>query len=169
MRLQNLEDLLILKLKALFDIESEIIKALPKMIKKAAHPGLKVAFTEHLKITKDQLVRLRKAFTKLGKKPQKTKGEGIRGIIDDTKWLMNENMPSEAMDASLIATAQYIEHYEIAGYGTAAAWADELRQHALADLLREILKEEKEADMRLTRLALGVMNEEAMDGLIAAK
>ncbi|MES2437192.1 MAG: DUF892 family protein [Patescibacteria group bacterium] len=161
MKYSSLEDIFILKLKSLYDIEHEIIKALPKMAKKASSPDLKAAFTEHCEQSIGQKERLEEAFEILGKKPQKTKVESIRGLVEDAKWLMDEDMTPEALDASLIGAAQYVEHLEMAGYGTARAWAEQLGYDDVAELLGETLTEEEETDQKLSQLAEDAMNVEA--------
>ncbi len=165
MKYSTLDDLLLLKIKSLYDIEQEIIKALPKMVKKSSNEELKNAFRIHLEETKAQKERLDKIFDILGKKPQKTKVEAIRGLIEDAKWLMAEDMSPLALDAALIGVAQYVEHYEIAGYSTAKSWAEELGYDDIAELLVETLKEEEKTDTLLTSLAEQSLNEEALLGM----
>ena len=164
MKYSILKDLLLLKVKALYDIESELIKALPKMAKNASHGELKQAFQTHLDETKVQKERLEKIFALLGEKPKKTKVEAIRGLVEDAKWLMDEDMSPQALDASLIAAAQYVEHYEIAGYGTARSWAEHIGLNDVANLLEKNLKEEEQTDVILTSLAENALNEEALLG-----
>ncbi len=163
-KFNNLSDLLELKLKALYDIESEIIKALPKMAKAANNSELRTAFEEHLEETEGQKERLEKVFELLDLKPQKTKVEAIRGLVEDANWLTKQGMPPEALDASLVAAAQYVEHYEMAGYGSAIAWAREMGNDEIADLLTESLTEEEQADKKLSDLAESTINEAAMLG-----
>ncbi len=152
MKYETLDDVFMLKLKSLYDIEAEILKALPKMAKKASNKELKNVFQDHLKETKNQKQRLEKVFKILKKKPQKTKVEGIRGLINDASWLMKENMGPGVKDASLISAAQYIEHYERAGYGSARSWAEELGYAEIAELLNETKIEEENADTLLNSI-----------------
>ncbi len=165
MKYSTLDDLLLLKIKSLYDIEQEIIKALPKIAKKASSEQLKNVFRSHLEETKVQKDRLEKVFEILGKKAQKLKVEAIRGLVEDSKWLMEEDMSPLALDAALIGAAQYVEHYEIAGYGTAKSWAEELGYDDIAELLDETLKEEEKTDTLLTSLAEQSLNEEALLGI----
>jgi ferritin-like metal-binding protein YciE len=162
----SLHDVFLLKLQSLYDIESEIIKALPKMIKRATYPELKSGFEDHLEVTKMQKERLEDVFDELGEKSKKVSVDAIRGLIKDVSWLLQQKMTPEARDASLIAAAQYIEHYEIAGYGTALAWAEEMGHDTIADMLQETLDEERQADETLTVLAEHAMNEKALQPMI---
>lgn len=153
MKFETLYDLLELKLKALYDIESEIIKALPRLIKAVHHPKLEEAFKDHLRQTEKQKARLQKIFTLLEARPKKTKVEAIRGLVNDAKWLMKKEMRPKARDASLIAAARYIEHYEMAGYAEALNWAECLDRGDISALLETSLVEEREADKTLEALA----------------
>jgi ferritin-like metal-binding protein YciE len=153
-----LHGLFITKLHALYDMENEIVKALPKMAKKATDPELKEGFEQHLEETKNQVKRLEKAFSLLGEKAKKLKGEAIRGMVEDTSWGMTHIKGSEALDANLIAAAQYVEHYEIAGYGSAIEWAKEMGHTEVAELLEATLEEEKATDEKLDHLAKSKIN-----------
>lgn len=168
-KFENLNDLLVLKLQALYDVESELIKALPKMAKNATHPDLKEAFTMHLEETKNHKARLEDAFKALGVKAKKTTSAAIRGLIQDAGWIFEQTISREAKDALMIAAAQYVEHYEMAGYGSAAAWAEELDAGEVAGLLKDTLKEEEAADEKLGSLATGGLNAEAAEGGEATK
>lgn len=163
MKLQNLSDLLVVKLKALYDIENQLIKALPKMAKKSSDQDLKQGFTDHLEETKEHAKRLEKAFKLLELKPGKTKVEAIRGLVADTEWIIEQDITSESLDAMLIASAAYVEHYEMAGYMSAVRWATMLGNTELATLLRETLKEENAAAEKLTLLAEEKIDAEAMN------
>lgn len=162
MNVQFLDDLLILKLQSLYDIEQEIIKALPKMAKAATDEKLKALFEQHLEETKQQKTRLEEIFDLFELKPKKVEVEAIRGLVADANWLLDQEMSPEALDASLVAAAQYIEHYEMAGYGSAASWAKKLGIKPVAKLLGQTLKEEEKADKLLTKLAEKYLNEEAL-------
>ena len=159
----TLRDLLVQKVQALYDIETQIIKALPKMAKKAKNSELKSAFEEHLAETEEQASRLEQVFEILGEKPKKLKCEGIRGIIEDGAWVM-QNVTGAALDANLIAAAQYVEHYETAGYGSAATWAELLGEDEIKDLLGQTLEEEKAADEKLTSIGESGVNEAVPSG-----
>lgn len=157
----TLSDLLLLKMKALYDIEQQLIKALPKMAASATDKELKKGFKEHLTETKAQAKRLEQAFKLLGKKATKTKVEAIRGLIDDATWVMKNVNGSAALDAALIAAAQHVEHYEMAGYITAVAWAQEIGEAEIAQLLYQSLEEEIAADEKLGGLAESRIDERA--------
>ena len=158
----NLHDLLILKLQALYDVENQLVKALPKMAKSATDMELKASFEDHLEETKAQAGRIEEAFSLLDIKPKKTKVEAIRGLIDDTEWCIKNIAGATALDAVLISAAEYVEHYEMAGYGTAAEWARLMEHTAVADLLEMTLEEEQAASDRLMMLATTRINQEAL-------
>jgi ferritin-like metal-binding protein YciE len=158
----ELKDLFLLKIKALYDIETHLVKALPKMAAHSADKDLKSGFKNHLKETQGQVRRLRNIFFLLGISPQKTQVEAIRGLVKDAEWLIKNIKDTRALDAGLIAAAQYVEHYEIAGYGTALEWAKLLGLEGAARLLKETLREEKAADEKLNRLAKHKVNKQAI-------
>lgn len=162
MKLQTLHDLFVLKIMALYDIESEIIKALPKMIKASTDTDLEQGFGDHFKETKKQLIRLEQIFKQLNLKPKKTKVEAIRGLVTDAEWSLKQDMPPAALDAALIASARYIEHYEMAGYLSAVVWAKLLGHNRIAELLEETLEEEKMADTTLAEVAEAKINQRAL-------
>jgi ferritin-like metal-binding protein YciE len=149
----SLQDALHIKLKALYDIELQLIKALPKMAKAATDKELAAGFKEHLAETKNQAKRLEQAFKLLGKKPQKTKVEGIRGIIADAEWAVKNISGPEVLDTNLVAAASYVEHYEMAGYMVAAEWAQALGLDDIVTMLTETLDEEINAEEKLSFLA----------------
>lgn len=157
-----LHDLLLMKLQALYDIETQLVSALPKMAKKAMNEDLSEAFTEHLEETKVHVGRLDQAFDILDKKPKKLKCEGIRGIIEDAEWVLKKIDDPAARDANTIAAAQYAEHYEMAGYQSAVEWAELLGFNDISELLRQTLEEEKTASDKLSSLASGGIDEAAM-------
>jgi ferritin-like metal-binding protein YciE len=159
----TLHGLFILKLQSLYDVEQELVKVLPKLAKNSSDEELQMAFKEHLKETEGHVRRLEKAFKILGVKPKKEKVEAIRGIAEDGSWVMKNVRDEAARDAALIGAAQYAEHYEIAGYGTACEWADLMGHTEVADLLKQTLEEEEAADEKLSSLAEGGINEEAND------
>lgn len=158
----NLDDLLYLKLKALYDVENELVKALPKMAKNAIDVDLKEGFQKHLRETENQVKRLEKAFDLIGQKKAKTKVEAIRGIVSDGKWLMTNIKDKKSIDSALISAGAYVEHYEIAGYMSAIRWAKLLGYTEIEDLLSETLNEEIMADQKLTWLANSKIDERAM-------
>jgi ferritin-like metal-binding protein YciE len=158
----SLQDLLVLKLKALYDVETQLIKALPKMAMKADDEDLRMGFEEHLEQTEVQAGRLEEAFGILDEKPAKTKVEAIRGIIEDAEWVIKNVSGPEARDAALIASAQYVENYEITGYSTASTWATLLGYDDIAELLNTTLDEERATSEKLTELAATKINEMAI-------
>jgi ferritin-like metal-binding protein YciE len=160
MELESLRDLFVDELKDLYSAENQILKALPKMIKTASSNDLKKAFQMHLQQTEVQVERLDKIFQQLGKSPRGKKCKGMEGIIADGKELMEEEAEPEVMDAGLIAAAQHVEHYEIAGYGCVRTYAELMGEDKIMKLLQQTLDEEKDSDEKLNALA-GKINVEA--------
>jgi ferritin-like metal-binding protein YciE len=146
-----------------YDAEKQLIKALPKLADAASNAGLKKAFTSHLKETERQVTRLERVFESLDEKPKGKHCDGIAGIIDEGKTIIDEDFDDAAMDASLIAAGQRAEHYEMAAYGTLIAWAKAMGHTEAISLLEENLQEEKAADKKLTSLAEDNINETAAD------
>jgi len=161
MKLNSLRELYLEQLKDLYDAEHQIIKALPKMIDAAQAEELKDALNEHLDVTKEQAKRLEQIFKNLGEKPIAEKCEGMRGILDEGNDLVSEIKDGNVRDAAIIASAQRVEHYEMAGYGTARTYAELLDEPDAKELLQQTLNEEEEADQVLTNLA-GDINTEAV-------
>jgi ferritin-like metal-binding protein YciE len=157
----TLHDLLIVKLQSLFDTENQLIKALPVMAKKATDPDLKKGFEKHAQQTKQHAARLEQAFKSLGVPAKKLPGDAIRGLIKDAQWVIKNVKGADALDANLIAAAQYVEHYEMAGYGSALAWAKLMELPEIGDLLEMTLQEEEETNEELSDLATSKINEEA--------
>ncbi|HEY9481259.1 MAG TPA: ferritin-like domain-containing protein [Candidatus Paceibacterota bacterium] len=162
MKLESLHDLFALKIMALYDIESEIVKALPKMAKAATDPDLRQSFLDHLEETRGHVERLEAVFSEIGMKPKKTKVMAIRGLVEDTQWLIKEEPSPAALDAGLIASARYVEHYEMAGYLSSVVWAKLLGYSEAAKLLQATLEEEKAADEKLAKAAEESINEKAL-------
>ena len=156
MKLESLQELFVEELKDLYSAENQILKALPKMIKKAASSELKGGFEEHLEQTKGHVERLEKIFQELEESPKGKKCKGMEGIIADGADLMQEDAEPEVMDAGLIAAAQRVEHYEMAGYGCVRTYAGLLGYSNFVQLLETTLNEEKETDAKLTKLAQSV-------------
>ena len=161
MQMESLQELLVHDLRDLYNAETQLLKAMPKMVKKATNPELKRAFETHMKETEGQVQRLQKIFEKLGKKPTGKKCAAMEGLIEEGKEAMGEDMDEETMDAALIAVAQKIEHYEIAGYGTTRTWAQQIGDEQTARLLQQTLDEEGKTDKLLTQLAESTINVEA--------
>jgi ferritin-like metal-binding protein YciE len=161
MKLNTLHDLYVNELKDLYDCEQRILKALPKMAEAASSPDLRRAFEKHLDQTKTQTGRLEQIFQNLGEPAKGQKCKGIEGIINEGENLMDKDALPAVSDAALIASAQRVEHYEMAGYGTARSFARRLGFEDHARLLQETLNEEGETDKELTSLADSYINEEA--------
>jgi len=153
MPVESLEKLLVHELKDLYSAENQILKALPKMAKAASHPELKKAFEKHAKQTEEQVRRIETIFDSLEGRPTGKKCVGMEGLIAEGKEIMSEDMPDTLLDAALIGAAQKVEHYEIAAYGTARAFAERLGMKEAVRLLQQTLVEEGETDKLLTRLA----------------
>lgn len=141
--------------------EKHILQALPKMVQAAESEQLSEAFADHLEETKNHVARLEAVFELLGKKARTKKCEAIEGILKEADELSAEYADTPSNDAALICAAQKVEHYEIANYGTLAAWADQLDYPEAAHHLRLTLEEEEQADQGLSELALHGINEEA--------
>jgi ferritin-like metal-binding protein YciE len=165
----TLHALLILKLQALHDVESQILKALPKLEKAASDPKLKQAFRDHLKETEAHEERIDEALELLGDTGKgKVKSEAMAGLAKDGDWVAKNVKDPAARDAALIAAAQYVEHYEIAGYGTAITWAKLMGHDNVVSLLKETRSEEENADTTLSALAEGTINEQVETGMVEA-
>lgn len=160
--MKNLQDLFEHQLQDLYSAETQIIAALPDMEKKASNTKLKKAFKQHLEETKVQQDRLKEACEKLDINPKGEKCKAIAGIINEAKDFISEGAEKEVMDAGLIANAQRVEHYEIAGYGTACHYAKMLGHTEIAELLATTLEEEKDTNEKLNDLAIEKINEAAL-------
>ena len=162
---QTLHDAFIEELKDAYDAEKQLTKALPKLAKASTSPELRQAFEDHLEETNGHVEKLEQVFQGLDEKPKGQRCDGIAGIIDEGKKVMDEDFEGATMDACLITAAQRAEHYEIAAYGTLVAWAKTMGHNDASDLLQEILDEEKAADERLNAIAESGVNEEAASGM----
>jgi ferritin-like metal-binding protein YciE len=150
------------ELKDLHSAESQIIEALPKMEKAASSQDLKRAFQEHLEQTREQKKRIEQVAKKMNFDPTGKKCVGMQGLIKEGEEILKEDMSSDVRDAALIAAAQKVEHYEIAGYGTAVTYAEMIGASDAVDLLKQTLNEEEKTDKKLTKLATSHINKEAM-------
>jgi ferritin-like metal-binding protein YciE len=159
---ENLQDLYVEQLRDLHSAENQILKALPKMINKTTHPELKSALQEHQKVTEKQVERLETIFTELGERPSGHKCVGMEGLLTEGEEALKDFEDGDVLDAAIIASAQRVEHYEMAGYGTVRSMANMLGFDKQADLLQETLNEEGEADHLLTGLAERVVNIDAL-------
>ena len=160
--MKTMEDLFHAVLQDIYFAEKQLLKALPKMAKKASNEKLANAFLKHRDQTEGQIERLDKAFDMIGKKPKGKKCEAILGVIAEGEEVIEEAEDDEVLDAGLIAAAQAAEHYEIARYGTLCAWAQQLGKPQLARLLHQTLEEEKQTDELLTKIAETFVNQAAM-------
>jgi len=159
----TLHDAFVDELRDAYDAEKQLLKALPKMAKKATSEDLTAAFETHLEETRGHVDKLEQVFGALGEKVRGKHCDGIAGIIEEGKSVMEEDFDGQTMDACLIAGGQRAEHYEMAAYGTLIAWAKAMGHTEAAELLKEVLEEEKAADEKLTELAEGGINQAAAD------
>jgi ferritin-like metal-binding protein YciE len=161
MKLESLRDLYVEQLKDLYSAETQLVDALPRMADAAAAPELKNAFREHLDQTRQHVERLEKIFRGMNEKPKGETCEGMKGLIKEGEEMIKRKGEPEVIDAGLIAAAQRVEHYEIAGYGTVRTYAELLGDQEAVRLLERTLQEEEETDEKLTAIATSGVNEEA--------
>jgi len=161
---QTLHDAFLDELKDAYDAEKQLTKALPKLAKASSSSELRQAFEDHLEETNGHVEKLEQVFQSLDEKAKGKHCDGIAGIIDEGKNVMEEDFEGATLDAVLIAAGQRAEHYEIAAYGTLVAWAKVMGHNDAADLLQEILDEEKAADEKLNAIAESGINEQAASG-----
>jgi ferritin-like metal-binding protein YciE len=156
--MKTMDDLFLHHVKDIYYAEKQILKALPKMAKATSSPQLKKAFEHHLHETEGQVDRLEQIFKILGKPARGGKCDAIEGLISEAEEVMDEAEDDGVMDAGLLASAQAVEHYEIARYGTMSAWASQLGLAKAVNLIDETLKQEKAADQLLTKIAENSVN-----------
>ena len=161
MKIDSLHKLFVHELKDLWSAENQILDALPKMAEKADHPDLKKAFEDHLAETKEQVSRLETIFQQLDFEPGGHRCEGMAGLLEEGKDAMDVEDPN-VRDAAMIAAAQRVEHYEMAGYGVASTYAEKMGHTEAANLLYKTLEEDGKADRLLSRMAERCINFEAM-------
>src|SRR5262249_30720395 len=159
----TLHDVFLDELHDIYDAEHQLTKALPKLAKSATAAPLRDAFESHLKETEGHIKRLEQVFTSLDEDPEGEHCEGIAGIIEEGKSVMEEELDEPTMDACLIAAGQRAEHYEMAAYGTLIAWARAMGHNDAVKLLQQNLNEEKAADKKLSSIAEGGINQSAAD------
>jgi ferritin-like metal-binding protein YciE len=159
----SLHEAFVDELRDAYDAEKQLMKALPKLAKAATSDELRTAFEDHLEQTRGHIEKLEQVFGSIDEKARGKHCDGIAGIIEEGNSIMQEDFDDQTMDACLIAAAQRAEHYEMAAYGTLVAWARAMGHSDGAELLEEILEEEKAADEKLTGLAEGGINQEAAD------
>lgn len=166
-QMSTLQDALLDEIRDLYHAEKQLVKALPKMAKAASDEELRAALESHLAETKTHVTRLEEAFALLEEKPRAKVCAGMAGIIEEGSEALEEDADEAVLDAMIIASGQRAEHYEMAAYGTSAAWADALGLSDVAQLLRQTLAEEKAADQKLTKLAKAGINAAARKGKTA--
>ena len=162
MAVKSVNDLLMDELQDIYHAEKQLVKALPKMAKKAKSDQLRQAVEHHLEQTKGHVQRLEQVFAKLDAPPRAKKCEAMEGLIEEAEELMGEIATPEVLDAAMIGAAQKVEHYEIASYGTLSTLAQELGHTDAARLLEQTLDEEKAADQKLNQIALSGVNKRAL-------
>jgi len=162
MKLDTLQKLYTEELRDLYNAENQLLKALPKMAKAASSEELKGAFEKHLEQTKGHVERLEQVFKELDESPKGKTCRAMKGLIQEGSELLEQDGDESVRDAGIIVAAQKVEHYEIAGYGSARTFAHLLGQNKAAELLQNTLDEESETDELLTRLAESVINPEAV-------
>jgi len=162
----TLREVYIEQLRDLYDAENQLIKALPKMAKAAESPELRSGFEQHLEQTRGHAGRIEEIFGSMGESKKRKKCKGMQGLVDEGSEVIGDDLEGPAKDAALIAAAQRVEHYEIAGYGSVRSFAEELGETQAASLLQQTLDEEKETDSKLTQLSEQI-NPKAMNGSAA--
>lgn len=162
--MKTLESLFLDELADIYDAESRLVRALPKMAKAVTNEGLREALESHLEETEGQLKRLQSVFKEFDKSAKGKKCEAIEGLLKEADSIASENKGSPTIDAAIISAAQKVEHYEIASYGCLREWANVLGNSNAAELLQETLDEEKAADKALTALARECANAAADQG-----
>lgn len=161
----GLRDVYIEQLRDLYDAEHRLIKALPKMAKAADSAELRSGIESHLQQTKGHAERLEQIFESMGEQAKAKKCKGIEGIVSEASEVLHESLEGPVMDAAIIASAQRAEHYEIAAYGSARSFAQELGETKAASLLQQTLNEEKETDAKLTKMSEMINPQAAGGGL----
>lgn len=163
MQKDSLRELYVNELKDLYNAETQLVKALPKMARASSNAELRQGFEEHLRQTSEHVSRLEQIFEMLGEKATGKKCLGMEGLVKEGAETMSEDYEGAVKDAAIIGAAQRVEHYEIAGYGTARAFAELLAENEHVSLLDQTLEEEKETDEKLTQLAEQI-NSQAAEG-----
>ena len=161
MEMETLKDLYVEELKDLYSAEKQIIKGLAKMTKAANHPELKEAFSRHQQLTEKHVERLERICADLEVSPRGKRCVGMEGLIEEANELIKDRPDPDVLDAGLIAAAQHVEHYEMAGYGCVRTYARQLGFEDQAELLQTTLDEEGNTDKLLTEIAETSINLEA--------
>jgi ferritin-like metal-binding protein YciE len=158
--IETMQDLLVHEMRDLLNAERQLVKALPKMANAAVNPELSEAFQDHLAETENQIARLEECLTMMGQPTRGKKCAGMEGLIEEAEDMVEECEDEAVLDAAIIGAAQRVEHYEIAAYGTARAFAVQLGLNEVADLLSSTLDEESAANEKLTAIAEAGVNAE---------
>ncbi|MEX0779491.1 MAG: ferritin-like domain-containing protein [Balneolales bacterium] len=161
-KMESIKDLFMHELKDIYHAEQQLVDALPKINEKISSSELRSTIEMHLEQTKDQVKRVERVFDQLSESPTAERCQAMEGLLEEANEIMRQDISSEVMDAALIAGQQKIEHYEIASYGTLVTWAEEMQNKEIADILKETLQEEKQADEKLSQVAVQSANERAM-------
>lgn len=161
---ESLKELYIDELRDLYNAETQLVKALPKLAKASSNDELREAFESHLRETTEHVSRLEQIFEMLEEKPTGKKCMGMEGLVKEGAETMKEDYEEEIMDSALIGAAQRVEHYEMAGYGTVKALAEALGEDEHVSLLEQTLEEEKAADEKLTEIAEEITPQALGDG-----
>jgi ferritin-like metal-binding protein YciE len=161
MALNSMQDLMIHKLQDIYDAENQALKAYPQIVGAVKSPELKQALEQHMEQTKNQVQRLEQIFQQIGEKPGGETCKGMQGLIQEGQKIIKEGGDPNVLDAAIIGAAQAIEHYEMAGYGTARTLAQQAGMTEAAKLLEQTLEEEKQTDAKLTKLAEQNVNQKA--------
>jgi ferritin-like metal-binding protein YciE len=169
MPLATMKELLIDELSDLYSAEKQLVKALPKVAKAITSPHLQEAITDHLEQTRGHVERLEQAFSTLGVKAKRKTCKGMTGLLKEGDEICNEDGDDAVRDAGIIGAAQRVEHYEMAAYGTAIAFARNLGEAEIATLLTSTLEEEEAADRKLTSIAEKEVNEAALEAGVGAE
>jgi ferritin-like metal-binding protein YciE len=162
LQMASLEDLFVAEIKDLYSAEQQILEALPAMIRGASSHELQQALGEHLNVSREHVKRLNKVFEEIGKPAGSTKCKAIEGMIEENENLLRGRVEEAVKDAGILAGAQKVEHYEMAGYGTVRTYARVLGHNRAESLLKKTLQEEKQADKRLTQIADSAVNTRAV-------
>jgi ferritin-like metal-binding protein YciE len=164
-KVQTLEDAFVEGIRDLYDAEKQLVKALPKMAKASHSEELRSAFQEHLEVTKGHVTRLEQVFESMDQKARSKPCKAMKGLVEEGQEIITEGKETEEhiADLELIGAAQKVEHYEMAGYGTMRTWAQQMGNREVGSLLEQTLKEEEEADKKLTQVAKALYKE-AMRG-----
>jgi ferritin-like metal-binding protein YciE len=163
MQTNSLRELYVAELRDLYNAETQLVKALPKMAKASSNAELRQGFEEHLRQTSEHVSRLEQIFEMIGEKATGKKCLGMEGLVKEGAETMKEDYEDSLMDAAIIGAAQRVEHYEIAAYGTVRAFAEQLGEDEHVSLIEQTLNEEKQTDEKLTQLAEQI-NSEATEG-----